>query len=129
MTDTLNSIHNQVFTTKPEYQSSGEISLTIIHPVTCTLLAQGMGSNHPFFLFLFPFHLPTQLLFLTVKRLRHMIPAFLLLTGCGSKATGSFRTCILDSYLRVALNLERAVGSLMGHTGGKVGFLASLLGI
>ena len=47
MIDTSNFIHNQVSTTKPEYHSLGEISLTIIHPVTCTLLAQGIGSNHP----------------------------------------------------------------------------------
>lgn len=45
MTDTLNSIPNQGFTTKPEFQSLGEISLTIIQAVTYTSLAQGIGSN------------------------------------------------------------------------------------
>ncbi|GAB5570057.1 nucleolar protein 10 [Prionailurus iriomotensis] len=41
MIDTSNFTHNRVFTTKPEYQSSGEISPTTIRPVTCTLLARG----------------------------------------------------------------------------------------
>lgn len=37
MTDILNFTHNQAFTTKPEFPSSAETSLTTIHPVTCTL--------------------------------------------------------------------------------------------
>lgn len=42
-TDTLNFTHNPVFTTKPEFLSSAETSLTTTHPATCTSLVRGIS--------------------------------------------------------------------------------------
>lgn len=42
-TDTLNFTHNPVFTTKPEFLSSAETSLTTTRPATCTSLVRGIS--------------------------------------------------------------------------------------